>query len=422
VSTLFLARYLLPITAPPIEDGALLVDEGKIQRVGRRTELTAAFPGAAVIDFGDAILLPPLANAHTHLELTHFPLWGRQSDRKGRHAGFVDWILHVIRVKRRVEGDQYLPSLAAGIQASLAAGTGAVGDILSWFPARAAYVNTPLRGRLYLETLGREPGQSRQSLVRLGDLLKEKRAGQLKLGIAPHSPYSLSEEYLEHIYEFAHRRRVPTTLHLAESREESTFVRNSAGPMRDQLYPFVGWQEMVPPATGLSPVALVEKCGGLTPSCLLVHGVQVEEADARKLAASGATLVCCPRSNARLGVGKAPVELYRRVGMPLALGTDSLASCDSLSIWDEIAFAYEWFEGKLKPAELLTMATINGARALGVGKEQGELKAGMGCNFQVLTPAALPAFDQLEAFLCSPGRTAEVSALFLDAWDVLQKS
>jgi len=104
------------------------------------------------------------------------------------------------------------------------------------------------------------------------------------------------------------------------------------------------------------------------------------------------------------------------------LGTDSLASCDSLSIWDEIAFAHSWFEGRLAPSELLAMATINGARALGVSADQGELKAGLGCNFQVLTPAALPQFKDLEAFLCSPGRSAEVSSLFLDAWDVLQKA
>jgi cytosine/adenosine deaminase-related metal-dependent hydrolase len=262
----------------------------------------------------------------------------------------------------------------------------------------------------------------RKVLVRIGDLLDEKRAGQLKLGIAPHSPYSVSEEYLEHIFDFARRRKVPTTLHLAESREETSFVRDSNGPMKDQLYPFVGWESMVPLPSRRSPVAFIEACGGLVPSCLLAHGVQVDAADVARLAKAGSTLVCCPRSNARLGVGKVPVELYRQAGVPLALGTDSLASCDSLSVWDEMAFAHRWFEGRLAPSELLAMATINGARALGVAADQGELKVGLGCNFQVLKPTALPDFRDLETFLCSPGRSAEVSALFLDAWDVLQKA
>lgn len=421
MATLFLSRYLLPVTSAPIEDGALLVNEGRIVAVGRRKELIAVSTGAAMVDFGDAILLPPLVNAHTHLELTHFPLWDKGCRPDTDPAGFVDWILHVIRVKRGVALERFEPSLAAGIEASYAAGTGAVGDILSYFPARKAYVNTPLRGHLYLETLGRDPGMGRKILSRIGDLLQEKRAGQLKLGIAPHSPYSVSAEYLEHIFDFARRRKVPTTLHLAESREESTFLYDSLGPMKDLLYPFVGWERMVPPPARRSPVAFVDACGGLVPSCLLAHGVQVDAADAGRLARSGATVVCCPRSNARLGVGKAPVALYRQAGVPLALGTDSLASCDSLSIWDEIAFAYDWFEGQLSPFELLTMATISGARALGVAGDLGELKVGLGCNFQVLTPEDLPPFKDLEAFLCAPGRSAEVSSLFLDAWDMLQK-
>jgi aminodeoxyfutalosine deaminase len=422
VATLFLSRYLVPVTSAPVEDGALLVNEGRIIGVGTRKELVAASSGAAVVDFGDAVLLPPLVNAHTHLELTHFPLWAKESIPAKDPTGFVDWILHVIRIKHGVNVDCYEPSLAAGIAASLAAGTGAVGDIISYFPARKAYLNTPLRGHLYLETLGREPAMGRKALARIGDLLDEKRAGRLNLGIAPHSPYSVSEEYLEHIFTFARRRKVPTTLHLAESREESSFVYDSTGPMKDQLYPFIGWESMVPTPSRLSPVAFVENCGGLVPSCLLAHGVQVDQTDADRLARSGATLVCCPRSNARLGVGKAPVELYRKTGVPLALGTDSLASSDSLSVWDEMAFAHNWFQEQLSPAELLTMATINGARALGVAADQGELKPGLGCNFQVLTPAVLPHFKELETFLCSPGRSAEVSSLFLDAWDVLQNS
>lgn len=423
MSTLFLARYLLPITAAPIEDGALLVDGGRIIQVGTRKSMTAAVSGAAVIDFGDAILLPPLVNAHTHLELTHFPRWRAEAgENPDPNGDFVDWILHVIRVKRGLSLDRFECSLAAGISASLAAGTGAVGDILSYFPARKAYRHSPLKGRLYLETLGLDPAQGRQLLSRIGTLLDEKRAGQLRLGIAPHSSYSLSAEYLQQIMDFARRRKVATTLHLAEAPAEVRFIRDSTGPLADKLYPYVGWKGMAPPPARRSPVAWADQCGALVPSCLLAHGVQIDADDAARLARAGSTVVCCPRSNARLGVGRLPVELYRAAGVPLALGTDSLASNESLSVWDEIAFARQWLAGKVEPAELLAMATIHGARALGVAADQGELKAGLGCNFQVLKPALLPAFAELEEFLCAPGRGAEVASLFLDAWDVLQKS
>ena len=142
------------------------------------------------------------------------------------------------------------------------------------------------------------------------------------------------------------------------------------------------------------------------PSTLLVHGVQVAEADVERIAASGAAVVLCPRSNVRLGVGLPPVELYRRHNVPLALGTDSLASCDSLSVWDEIAFVRERFVAILSPAEILDIATRGGARALGLEGEMGELAPGRGAHFQVIAPKGLPAASELEEFLCSSGCTA----------------
>jgi cytosine/adenosine deaminase-related metal-dependent hydrolase len=188
---LFRARYLLPIATGPCEDGALLVEGGRITAVGRFSELRRA--AAVVVDFGDAILLPPLVNAHTHLELTHFPQWEAKEANAGDPTSFTDWLLRIIRVKRGVTPDLYLPSLQEGIRQSLAAGTGAVGDILSCFPARHGYLQAPLRGRLYLETLGRDPALNSQVLARIVNILEEKRCGHLELGISPHSPYTLSQ-------------------------------------------------------------------------------------------------------------------------------------------------------------------------------------------------------------------------------------
>lgn len=420
METLFLSRYLLPVVSSPLEDGGLLVRDGRIVALGKRKSMTAAYPQAAVIDFGDAILLPPMVNAHTHLELTHFPRWAAEMGEDQTPSSFVDWILQVIRVKRGGKHDRYRPSVAEGIRRSLQAGTGAVGDVLSFFPARQAFANSPLKGRIYLETLGRDPAFNRQLLRSIGTILDESCAGALELGISPHSPYTLSGEYLEEVLGFARRRRAPSCMHFAESPDEVDFLCDSRGPLAETLYPFVGWQNMVPPPARRTPTTYLAERGGLVPSNLLVHGVQVSDEDAELLARSGATVVLCPRSNARLGVGRAPVELYRRAGVPLALGTDSLASCDSLSVWDELAFAHTWFEGRLAPRALLEMATLHGARALGLEGEMGALAAGQGGHFQVLSPAALPRLEELEEFLCAPGRTAEVAALYIDSRDVLQ--
>ncbi|MEJ2491317.1 MAG: hypothetical protein P8Y84_06840, partial [Desulfuromonadales bacterium] len=103
-TTLFCARYLLPIGAPPIEDGGLLVRDGHILAVDRRKNLRSAVPGVELIDFGDAVLLPPMANAHTHLELTDFPVWAETIGTTERPENFVDWLLSLVRVRRNVDG------------------------------------------------------------------------------------------------------------------------------------------------------------------------------------------------------------------------------------------------------------------------------------------------------------------------------
>jgi len=418
---LYTARYLLPITAPPLEDGALLVRQGRIVAVGRRDELIRLAPAAACTDFGDAVLLPPFANAHTHLELTDFPRWAQECGETAVPQSYVDWIRQVIRVKRQLPLERFAPSLQEGIRLSLAAGTGAVGDILSCFPARRAYAGAPLKGRCFLEALGRDPGPCRELLRSIGRLLDEGGTGELEGGISPHAPFTLSAEYLEQVVDFARRRRLPVSTHLAESAEETAFLDRSEGPIATALYPSVGWQEMLPAPARRTPVAYLAERGGLLPGVLLAHGVQVADADAARLARAGAVVVLCPRSNARLGVGRAPVESYLAHGVPLALGTDSRASCDSLSLWDEVAFAREWFGGRLAPAALLELATAGGARALGLAGEMGSLAAGLGAHFQVLVPTCLPSLAELEAFLCSPGRTAEVRALYLDGRERLQK-
>ena len=419
-STLYLARYAYPVATPPIEDGALLVRDGRIVEVGKRSVLTAACSQAAVVDCGEAVLLPPLVNAHTHLELTHFPRWAEEIGEGGAPAAFIDWILHVIRVKRSIDSNRYRPSLEEGIRLSLKAGTGAVGDILSFFPARSAYAGSPLRGRLFLETLGRDPARNREILRGIGRILDEGGIGRMEPGISPHSPYTLSAEYLEEVFELARRRGIAACTHFAESSDEVEFLRDSEGPIARILYPHVGWGDMTPPASRRSPAAYLSECGGLVRGNLLVHGVQVSGRDIEQIARCGSAVVLCPRSNARLGVGKAPLRRYRESGIPLALGSDSLASCDSLSIWDELAFARRLFAGDVDPGDLLKMATADGAAALGLGGEMGALKAGYGAHFQVLTSSGLPRIEDLAEFLCTCRPSAEITSLYLDGRDVLQ--
>ena len=136
--TLYTARYLLPIAAPPIEDGALLVADGRILAVGSRPALYRTSAGGKQTDFGDAVLMPPMVNAHTHLELSSFPAWATAAGEAEAPEDFVDWILRLVRVRRNVDVHQVRESLASGLEESLRSGTGAVGDIFTTLPVLAS--------------------------------------------------------------------------------------------------------------------------------------------------------------------------------------------------------------------------------------------------------------------------------------------
>jgi cytosine/adenosine deaminase-related metal-dependent hydrolase len=212
---------------------------------------------------------------------------------------------------------------------------------------------------------------------------------------------------------------LPLTLHFAESPAECRFLESSTGPLAEQLYPFVGWDKHLPPPGGARPAAWLDALGGLGEGTLLVHGVQVTAAEVDLLARRRATVVLCPRSNRQLKVGLAPAALYRAAGVRLALGTDSLASSPTLSVWHELAAARLLYGAVLTPGDLLAMATFNGALALGLEGEMGHLQPGWGGHFLVVRPAATPRFDELEEFLCSRDGDPELAAFFLAGREVL---
>jgi cytosine/adenosine deaminase-related metal-dependent hydrolase len=410
---IFRARYLLPIVGPCIENGALRVRDGRIVDVGAAGSIIGQGEAGNVVDFGDAVILPPMANAHTHLELTHVPYWDAFAGER-EYASFTDWLFRLIGVLRGVPQEEFNYSLSDGIRRLIRCGTGAVGDIVSRIFTRQCYDNCPLRGRLFLEALGTDAELNRQTLDILREILVDNAPGAMAYGLAPHSIYSLTLEFLQQLSRLALQLGLSQSIHVAESPEETTLVRDGGGPFAERLYPQVGWGGRIPPPRGLSPVGLLTQHDILRPGDLLVHGVQVSSHDIDTIAGRGVYVVLCPRSNHRIGIGKAPVAGYRAAGVPLVLGTDSMASCDSLSLWDEVAFARQCFGDDLDPDTLLGMATYQGARALGLAGEMGALAPGYGAHFQVLQPPHLPRAEQLGDFLCSSGRTDDVKALYLD--------
>jgi len=416
---IYTARYLLPIDAPPIDDAALVTSGDRIVAVGRRTELRAQYPDAPLIDFGDAILLPPLVNTHTHLELTDFPRWAKGRTSPGGAGSFVDWILHLIGIKREQTPESLAAALRNGLDEVLHSGTGAIADILSQGDLLPIYAESPLLGRVDLELIGRGETVRDPLLDRAGRWLQTGPVGHLHQGLSPHAPYTVDPALLAAIVDISGSRRLPLTIHLAESEAEIELLTEGRGELVDKLYALAGWT--APEPLG-SPVDYLRQAQALRPDTLLIHGVHLEADDVHAIARAGASLVLCPRSNRRLGVGIAPVASLCCQGVNLAIGTDSLASNDSLSLYDEMAAALQDYSPVLSPVDILQMATIGGARALQIRGLTGRLAPESGAHFQVIRPAQLPKPDKLAEFLCCHGRGNDVAHLFLHGVDVLEKA
>lgn len=389
---IYAASYLLPVASPPILGGALAVENGRILAVGKLSDLTAAC-AAPVVELPGCAIIPGLVNAHSHLELTHFPSWRVRKGIDYSPRTYVDWIIQVIKIRRSLSREEREHSVLEGIRISVEAGTTALGEILSDPGLLSLYLRSPLTGRVYLEGIGQEPQRWASLQSAIGEALPRFTGTALLPGVSPHTPYTLSEDLFRQLRDLAIKESLPLMIHLAESREEPTFLFDSSGPIAEKLYPFVHWEEYLPNARRTTPTAFLDSLELLRPGTTVVHCVHITPREAETLKKRGISVVLCPRSNDKLDVGVAPVHLLKKAGLSLALGTDSLASNDSLSLFDEARFLLQQFPGEFSAEEVLRMMTLGGARAIGRSAEMGSLEEGKRADFLVLSLPENPPAD-----------------------------
>jgi cytosine/adenosine deaminase-related metal-dependent hydrolase len=360
-----------PVTAPPISDGAVLVgDDGRIAAVGPHSHVPAP-PGTTTLEFPSAHLVPGLVNCHTHLELTH--LAGQNAERE-----FPRWIRRVRQLKDATPPEGFDRAAEQGIREGWAAGVTCVAETGSTGAVMEALARLGGRGVVYQEVFGPDPAHLESSMAELEAAVARLRrlvSPQVRLGVSPHAPYTVSSALYSAVVEYARRAALPVAAHLAESREESEFVREGTGPFAEALR---GRGIAVQPLH-CSPVEHLARLGVVASGCLCVHCVQVSEADIAILARAGATIAHCPRSNRAHGHGAAPLAALRAAGIGVGLGTDSVVSVGPLDLWAEAEAA--GFRGE----DALRMLTIEGARALRWEAEIGSLEVGKAADLTVLS-------------------------------------
>ena len=366
--TLYRAPWLLPISRPPIADGGLAVQAGKIIGIGRFKEITSSYPSAEILDRPDTVLMPGLVNAHTHLELSHLA----HLSRKPAPATFTAWISQMLAERARVNADKKtIVETARNVLArQQAQGVVAIADI-----SNTGFIQELIpefRGQLFCfkEYLGLRSDEVEGSLQNLA------KTGNAQ-PCTGHAPYSTHLDLLQTLKAGARRLGQILSLHGAEPAAENDLIRFGTGEIRNFLEQRGFWDNSFRPTGSESKgsVSYLHQHGLLDSRTLCVHCIHVTEQEMDLLAESGAKVCLCPGSNHYLGVGTAPVEQYLRKGILPALGTDSLTSNPELSIWREMRLLAEEHP-TVDPADILRMATLGGAEALGLDKQLGSLEAG----------------------------------------------
>lgn len=368
------ARRMLTLLpgASPVDDAAVVFAGRRILDAGPRRTVLRGFAGP-VADCGDAVLVPGTVNAHSHLELAHL------RGRAPAPAGFAAWAAWLV-------GQDLAPPPAAVLDAAVAemaaSGTAAVIDVGSRAGAAvaAALDRAGLAGLVCHEAFGWKPGRNAPVPEALAAATTPD--GPVRAAASGHALYSTSPENLRRARDACRVRRAPFCLHLAEHDAETALLATGGGPLAALLAGRVLPRNYAPP--GLSPVAAADALGLLGPDTLAVHVVCADAADRRRLAASGASVCLCPRSNARIGVGVADAPALCAAGVPLCLGTDSLASNDDLDLWNEVRALFTAFPDF--PAQaVLAALTATPARLLGRTR-LGCLAPGSEGGFAVVPP------------------------------------
>ncbi|MFL5498516.1 MAG: amidohydrolase family protein [Gemmatimonadaceae bacterium] len=401
------ARWVLPITQPPIENGTVVEREGLITYVGSRAEA----PAGEDQDLGDAILLPGLINTHTHLELT--AMRGFLEDCR-----FAEWIDRLRQSRNEIlDTLLLLDSARLGIIEGLEAGITSYADTCSSGVALYAMRELGVRGIMYQEVFGPDPSQAGIAMQDLEDRIGKLGAEQtdlVSLGVSPHAPYTVSDPLYAAAAKFARSLRLPLAMHIAESEPEHDLVTKGTGDFADR------WTRRGIPATrrARSPIALLEKHDALGSDALLIHCVRVDDADIATIARHDCSVAHCPASNAKFGHGIAPLLPLVDAGVRVGIGSDSVASNNRMDILDEARLAvlihraattrHDTFGAH----QALELATIGGARALRIDSRVGSLEVGKDADlaaFRVDIPRTTPVGDPYSAAIFAlPGRSAEM--------------
>ena len=371
------ADWVVPVEGPPIKQGAVAIaDDGTIAAVGTSDDLGQGDPHEG------CVIVPGFVNAHTHIEYAVYAGFGDG-------LPFVPWIGTHLQRKEQLDSNDMLAIATVGAHECLRSGVTTIGDCSFSGAAARAAAATGLRAIVYVEVFGRDV----TALDRFHEIrtrIEGALSGRVQLGISPHAPYTCTLD----VYRACASLGLPQATHLAESAAERDWLVDGAGD----------WgllAGLLVPPPGETGIRLLAAAGLLNPSLMAAHCVHADDEEIALLAAHGVGVAHCPRSNGYLGCGVAPLEELRSAGVAVSIATDSPASTPSFDMFEEIRSAIIGARSRarrpdaLSAADALELATLGGARVLGLADQIGSLVPGKQADLAVISLADSP-FDPVE--------------------------
>ena len=408
--THYKARWIYPVDSPPIENGLIAVSQGKIVSLGKERTVQAEIHGKPV-DLGEGVIFPALINAHTHLDLSVL------NGRLDPGLGFLEWVKRLLAVRESLPNNDRLSGIAKAIEDVHQSGTIAVGD---WTGSSETDGFNRINGLVrcaFFEIIGfseqtftlPKSFSSNSKLLTLNSELpvpdsavRNPRSAINWLSLGAHAPHSTSAQLIKAAKTWTTDHRRPLSIHVAESIEEEEFLFTGQGPWREFLRERGKWPGQWK-APGLTSVGYLDSLGVLDEKTVCVHLTRAGHEDLRLLKKNRVPIVLCPRSNHFISRSLPPLFKMLQLGLNPALGTDSLASNHDLNLWEEMAFVHQAFP-EIAPENILQMATLNGARSIGLEEKLGSLSPGKRAALLFLPLAGSPAKELPEAILYSRGK------------------
>ena len=363
------ADWVVPVEGPPIRDGAVAIgDDGLIAAVGPRLEFGNGD------HYAEAVILPGFVNAHTHLEYEVYAGFGDG-------LAFPDWLGVHIERKQRIDLADVEAIARLGALSCLRSGITTVGDCSFSGAAATACADLGLRGTIYLEVFGRSD-QIHERFEPMRERIADSLSDDVRLGISPHAPYTCTID----LYRACADVGLPVATHLAESAAETEFLRTGRGAWES-------FAELLVPPLGTTGIRALAEAGLLGSNVIAAHCVEADDEEIALLAEHDVAVAHCPRSNGILGCGVAPLTALREAGIRVCIATDSPASTPSFDMFDEMrtaivgARAREGRPDALSAADALELATLGGARALGLDASLGSLVPGKKADLAILSLA-----------------------------------